>query len=187
MLEKSAGLSEMENPEKFSGHRLLFRDAFSLPLRRLVCRYGSNLSWCKKMEARVIYGVACAGIFAGILGLTIPSHVRDAKSGRPEISASQPSQGPSQIGLASFYDTPQKTASGEQFNPADLTAAHNTLRFGSRARVTNLKSGKFVSVRINDRGPYAGGRIIDLSKKAAQTIGIGEKGFARVEVTPEAR
>ncbi len=139
------------------------------------------------MEARVIYGVACAGIVAVILGLTIPSHVRDAKSGKPETSVSQSSQGPSQTGLASFYDTPQKTASGEQFNPADLTAAHKTLRFGSRARVTDLESGKSVSVRINDRGPYAGGRIIDLSRKAAQTIGIGEKGVARVEVTPEGR
>ena len=122
-----------------------------------------------------------------VLGLTIPSHVRDAKSGKPEISVSQPSEGPSQIGLASFYDMPRKTASGEQFNPADLTAAHKTLRFGSHARVTNLESGKSVSVRINDRGPYTGGRIIDLSKKAAQTIGIGAKGVARVEVTPEAR
>ncbi|MGO9546593.1 MAG: septal ring lytic transglycosylase RlpA family protein [Rhodomicrobium sp.] len=139
------------------------------------------------MDTRVICGVACAGILAVILGLTIRSHVRDAKSGKPEISVSQPIQGPSETGLASFYDTSQKTASGEQFNATDLTAAHKTLRFGSRARVTNIESGKSVSVRINDRGPYAGGRIIDLSKKAAQTIGIEEKGVARVEVTPEGR
>jgi rare lipoprotein A (peptidoglycan hydrolase) len=138
------------------------------------------------MNRRVIQGVAWVGMPALILGLLIPLHFRDTKSGKADASVSQSDQQPIQTGLASFYHLPgKKTASGEQFDPAALTAAHKKLRLGSRARVTNVESGKTISVRINDRGPYAGGRIIDLSKRAAEVIGIGSKGISRVEVQPE--
>jgi rare lipoprotein A len=75
-------------------------------------------------------------------------------------------------GLASCYSELQSTASGERFNPNELTAAHKTLPFGTRVRVTNRRNGKSVVARINDRGPYVKGRIIDLSWAAAQAIGM---------------
>lgn len=72
---------------------------------------------------------------------------------------------------ASFYDEPQATASGERFNPGALTAAHKTLPLGSRVRVTNRDNGDSVVVRINDRGPYVGGRCLDLSRAAMGAVG----------------
>ena len=82
---------------------------------------------------------------------------------------------PIQSGAASWYGPGfhgKKTANGERFNTNDLTAAHKTLPFGTQLRVTNERTGKSVVVRINDRGPYAHGRVIDLSKAAAQAVGI---------------
>ncbi|WP_242908319.1 septal ring lytic transglycosylase RlpA family protein [Actinomadura terrae] len=72
---------------------------------------------------------------------------------------------------ASYYWEGQMTASGEHFNPNELTAAHKTLPMGSKVRVTNTNNGRSVIVRINDRGPYAGGRCLDLSKAAMQQVG----------------
>ena len=80
-----------------------------------------------------------------------------------------------QSGKASWYGPGfhgRRTASGERFNTNDMTAAHKTLPFGTKVRVTNKKTGQSVVVRINDRGPYAHGRVIDLSKASARTIGI---------------
>ena len=71
---------------------------------------------------------------------------------------------------ASYYDEPQGTASGETFEPDALTAAHKTLPFNSLVRVTNPANGKSVTVRINDRGPYVGGRCLDLSRAAFAAI-----------------
>jgi len=88
-----------------------------------------------------------------------------------------------QIGTASYYKHGQMVASGAQFNPSALTAAHRTLPFGTRVRVTHLGSGRSVEVRINDRGPFIAGRIIDLSKAAAQVIGLTASGVARVSMT----
>src|SRR5215207_641977 len=82
---------------------------------------------------------------------------------------------PIQTGAASWYGPGfhgKKTANGERFNTNDLTAAHKTLPFGTQLRVTNERTGKSVVVRINDRGPYAHGRVIDLSKAAAEAVGI---------------
>jgi rare lipoprotein A len=95
----------------------------------------------------------------------------------------------SQVGEASWYGSfhhGRKTASGEIFDMNDLTAAHRTLPLGTEARVTNLENGKSVTVTVNDRGPYKNGRIIDLSRRAAQALGIKEQGVAtvRVEVAP---
>ena len=92
-------------------------------------------------------------------------------------------------GYASWYGpgfAGRKTANGEIFDPSKLTCAHRKLAFGTRVRVTNLDNGKQVVVRVNDRGPYARGRIIDLSHEAAKRIGMVEKGHVkvRVEVLP---
>ena len=85
-------------------------------------------------------------------------------------------------GLASFYGSPQQTANGEQFNPRALTAAHRTLPFGTKVRVTNVRSGRTVTVRINDRGPFVPGRVIDLSQAAAEELGMVGRGIAKVKL-----
>lgn len=85
-------------------------------------------------------------------------------------------------GVASYYWQPQQLASGGQFNPNAMTAAHKTLPFGTRVRVTNLGNGRSVDVTINDRGPYIGGRIIDLSKAAAGSINMQGQGVAQVRM-----
>jgi rare lipoprotein A (peptidoglycan hydrolase) len=85
-------------------------------------------------------------------------------------------------GIASYYWQPQPVASGGRFNPDALTAAHKTLPFGTRVRVTHGTNGRSVEVVINDRGPYIAGRIIDLSRRAAQVIGMTDQGIARVNV-----
>jgi rare lipoprotein A len=74
------------------------------------------------------------------------------------------------------------TASGEAYDPNDLTAASRTLPLGSTVEVTNPSNGRSVKVRINDRGPYVRGRSIDLSKRAAEQIGLTEKGVGRVKI-----
>ena len=88
-------------------------------------------------------------------------------------------------GMASYYGNElagNRTASGERFNPGQLTAAHRSLPFGSRVRVTNISNGDSVIVRINDRGPFAHGRIIDVSHAAAREIGMHRSGTARVKL-----
>ncbi|BFG69625.1 hypothetical protein KACHI17_05060 [Sediminibacterium sp. KACHI17] len=90
-------------------------------------------------------------------------------------------------GQASFYGAGdgfngKKTANGETFNKNKLTAAHKTLPFGTIVKVTNLSNGQSVKVRINDRGPFVKGRIIDLSEKAAKKIDMRTKGVAEVKL-----
>ena len=85
-------------------------------------------------------------------------------------------------GVASFYTEDQQTASGEKFNTNDLTAAHPTLPFGTRLRVTNVATGRSVTVRINDRGPYVPGRVVDVSHSAANALGMVESGIAKVKL-----
>jgi rare lipoprotein A len=85
-------------------------------------------------------------------------------------------------GLASFYTEGSETASGEKLDGNKLTAAHRTLPFGTRVRVTNVANGRSVTVRINDRGPFVGGRVVDVSHVAARTLGITERGLAKVKL-----
>jgi len=85
-------------------------------------------------------------------------------------------------GIASFYTEDQPTASGEKFDTRDLTAAHRTLPFGTRLRVTNVATGRSVTVRVNDRGPYIRGRVVDVSGTAANELGIVESGIAKVKL-----
>jgi rare lipoprotein A len=88
-----------------------------------------------------------------------------------------------QCGSASWYAMTSKTASGERANPNTLTAAHRTLPFGSKVKVENLKNGKSVVVRINDRGPFTGGRVIDVTRAAANSLGFVRAGTAKVRLT----
>lgn len=85
-----------------------------------------------------------------------------------------------QCGRASWYALHSKTASGERMNPSAMTAAHRSLPFGTKVRVTNKHNGKSVVVRINDRGPFIKGRVIDLSKGAAKQIGMISRGHASI-------
>ena len=90
-----------------------------------------------------------------------------------------------QTGLASWYGPRfhgRLTANGERYNQYALTAAHKTLPFGSRVRVTNLKTGQVIEVRINDRGPFIRGRVIDLSYAAARRVGVYKPGTAQVQI-----
>ena len=88
-------------------------------------------------------------------------------------------------GVASYYGNElagNRTASGERFDPGQLTAAHRSLPFGSLVRVTNMSNGDSVVVRINDRGPFSRGRVIDVSHAAAREIGMHRSGTARVKL-----
>lgn len=89
-------------------------------------------------------------------------------------------------GLASYFSREiagNRTANGERCDPDDLTAAHRTAPFGSLIRVTHLLSGRSVVVRVNDRGPFRGNRIIDISHAAARAIGMDRHGTSRVALT----
>ncbi len=96
-----------------------------------------------------------------------------------------PGMRPYQIGLASYYGRRfhgRRTANGERFDMYDLTAAHRVLPLGSVIRVTNVSNGRSVRVRVNDRGPYIRGRVIDLSYAAAYRLGMVRSGLARVQI-----
>jgi rare lipoprotein A len=85
-------------------------------------------------------------------------------------------------GVASYYTEGTKTASGEKFDTLEMTAAHPTLPFGTKLRVTNVASGRSVTVRVNDRGPYVQGRVVDVSYSAADALGMVGKGVAKVKL-----
>jgi rare lipoprotein A len=90
-----------------------------------------------------------------------------------------------EVGVASFYAGEhhhRRTAQGGRFDPHQLTAAHRTLPFGTRVRVTNLDNGRRVVVTITDRGPFRRGRIIDVSKRTARELGFVREGTARVRI-----
>lgn len=91
-------------------------------------------------------------------------------------------------GIAAYYATAfhgRRTASGATYDERELTAAHRTLPFGTRVRVTHLENGREVVVRINDRGPFTKGRVIDLSREAARRLDLIRDGIARVRLEPE--
>jgi rare lipoprotein A len=104
----------------------------------------------------------------------------------PTIEPAVPTESAATVingGVASWYGpgfAGRRTASGERFNPSEYTAAHRTLPFGSRVRVT--MNGRSVVVRINDRGPFHAGRVIDLSQAAAEQLGLRARGSGRVEL-----
>jgi rare lipoprotein A len=85
-------------------------------------------------------------------------------------------------GVASFYTEGQQTANGEKFDPNELTAAHPSLPFGTKLRVTNTANGQSVTVRVNDRGPYVHGRVVDVSYSAARALGMVGSGTAPVKL-----
>ncbi len=122
--------------------------------------------------------------------LTTGSIGKAGLDGRVQIAATGPrptGNGHSMTGVASYYWQGQMTATGERFNKRDLTAAHKTLPFGTRVRVTCVDTGRSVVVRINDRGPFKPGRVIDLSERAAEDIGMTGRGLTKVRLEVIAR
>jgi len=90
--------------------------------------------------------------------------------------------GPRMTGVASYYGSGEKTATGERFDPSGMTAAHRTLPFGTKVKVTRVDTGDSVVVRINDRGPFKPGRVIDLSEGAAKSLGMMSVGLTDVRL-----
>lgn len=120
---------------------------------------------------RMLTGIGCLAAVVSTGCVSSPNVIRT-----PQYEA---------VGLASYYSGKfhgRRTASGERYDMYGLTAAHPVLGFGSRVEVTNLNNGRKVRVRINDRGPFKKGRIIDLSYAAAERIGMLKRGVARVRV-----
>jgi rare lipoprotein A len=124
----------------------------------------------------VRHGSTPRGVSIGLAALLASGVIAGVASAGPSP--------PAQKGLASVYSdhlNGQKTASGERYDSRGLTAAHRTLPLGAEIRVTNLANGRWVQVRINDRGPHVQGRIVDLSSRAAAALGM-RTGVARVRL-----
>jgi len=127
-------------------------------------------------SSRAVAGERSSGatLLIGLLFLLAAACARNVRPG-----------GGGEEGEASWYGPGlygRKTASGEVLRPGTLTAAHRTLPFGTCLRVTNLENGRVVEVRVNDRGPYAAGRILDVSEAAARALGMHGKGVTRVRL-----
>jgi rare lipoprotein A len=134
---------------------------------------------------------ACApSPFGGTMSQrSVSDNSRSASLGAPRrLAALTPAPHPvrpqnTSNGLASFYDDEGTlTANGETFNPSAMTAAHPSLPFGTKLRVTNVTNGRSVVVRINDRGPFVPGRVVDVSVAAAEKLGMTEPGTAKVKL-----
>jgi len=143
------------------------------------------------MRSRIAHGLALLFCVAGLgatQGNSGSDHARSSPTQYKPVSATKSKSSkakPYQVGPASWYGSyfeGKETASGEPYNMYDLTAAHHTLPLGTYVKVTNLRNGRAVVVRVNDRGPVVDGRIIDLSYGAAQTIGMKNRGIQRVRL-----
>ncbi|MBJ6763213.1 septal ring lytic transglycosylase RlpA family protein [Myxococcaceae bacterium JPH2] len=136
------------------------------------------------MRGAVVLAVVC-GLLAGCASrVARPTPSEDASEGRVTTREKMPRTYLGE-GLASFYGPGlhgQRTASGERFDQQALSAAHRTERFGACVKVVNMENGRSVEVRINDRGPFVEGRIIDVSRAAAKALGMLDKGLARVRL-----
>ncbi|WP_412069878.1 septal ring lytic transglycosylase RlpA family protein [Rubrivirga sp. IMCC43871] len=117
--------------------------------------------------------------------VALVSHLDDAPEVEAELAPAAEAGTPIGTGLASYYGRElagNPTASGEPFDPSDLTAAHRTLPLGTRVRVTHERTGESVVVRVNDRGPFHGDRVLDLSRAAADAIGLTKRGTGTVSI-----
>src|ERR1700682_2893379 len=143
------------------------------------------------MRRRLAHGLAMAFLVASLGAAqgpnnseATPARARLVES-QPEIRKQASKKAPFQIGTASWYGSyfdGKPTASGEAYDMYDLTAAHPTLPLGSYVRVTNLRNGRAVLVKVNDRGPIVQGRIIDLSYGAAQVLKFEDHGLQKVRL-----
>lgn len=143
---------------------------------------------------RQIVLVACAACLP-LSGLSASAGADDSTAdsfvpiiAAPVIDIAEPASAPTRAiagGSASYYASKfegRPTASGERYRAGEYTAAHRSLPFGSKVRVTNPSTGRSVTVRINDRGPFTAGRVIDVSRAAAEELGLIARGHAPVEL-----
>lgn len=143
------------------------------------------------MRRRIAHGLMIALAIVGLRAAqgphnseasSVPSNTAQIK---PEVHKQAAKNSPYQVGTASWYGEDfegKPTASGEDYDMYDMTAAHPTLPLGSYVKVTNLHNGRAVVVKVNDRGPVVAGRIIDLSFGAAQALQFEHKGLQRVRL-----
>lgn len=165
-------------------------DAGARPTRNVIRLFavalaGALLASCARSPLVSNFGSPAASRQASLprdrtTSIVTNSHVAATKKHAALATASR-TQIASQ-GLASFYKEGTLTASGEKFDPHELTAAHPTLPFGTRLRVTSVSTGRSVTVRVNDRGPYVPGRIVDVSYSAADALGMVGRGVANVRL-----
>lgn len=139
------------------------------------------------MRGRIVHGLAVALLVALVAahGSISSSAVTSPKLRPAQAPQARHDVRPYQVGTASWYGDyfeGRPTASGEPFNMYDMTAAHLTLPLGTLVRVTNLRNRRSVVVRINDRGPYVDGRIVDLSYNAARVLRFDQQGLQRVRL-----
>jgi rare lipoprotein A len=131
--------------------------------------------------------VAVTAACVCLCAFTAPAFARDhhkVHSSKPASHSSHSSSSSKvRTGTASWYQHGRRTANGEHFKPDGLTAAHRTLPFGTRLVVRNRSNGRSVVVRVNDRGPFIRGRILDVSRGAARKLGKIRTGTARVDIT----
>src|SRR5271155_566892 len=143
------------------------------------------------MRGRIAHGLMIAFLIVGLGAAQGPNNSEASSAptravpAKPEIRSQTSKNQPYQIGTASWYGDyfdGKQTASGEDFDMYDMTAAHPTLPLGSYVRVTNLRNGRVVIVKVNDRGPVVPGRIIDLSYGAAQVLQFENRGLQKVRL-----
>jgi rare lipoprotein A len=180
--------------------RILFRKMFALvsdrdaPVGRRARAHISESVSSATLGAIAIMTISSASVVTGCgqvwspdFGLRSSNRIHAWRPGPHPIQSEGETIPSARIVKASWYGPGfrgRKTASGERFDPNQMTAASKTLPIGSIVHVTNLKNGRSVIVRINDRGPYVRGRSLDLSHGAAHEIGLTTAGVARVKVTP---
>jgi rare lipoprotein A len=143
------------------------------------------------MRRRLAHGLAMASLIVG-LGAAQGPNISEAKPApvsstpkKPEVRKQTDKTAPYQIGTASWYGEyfdGKRTASGEPYDMYDMTAASLTIPLGTYVRVTNLRNGRAVIVKVNDRGPVVPGRIIDLSYSAAEALQFRQRGLQRVRL-----
>src|SRR5271154_3087349 len=143
------------------------------------------------MHGSIAHGLMIAVLVVGLGAAQGPNNSEASSAPnravqtKPEIRNQTGKNQPYQIGTASWYGdyfVGKPTASGEDFDKYDMTAAHPTLPLGSYVRVTNLRNGRAVVVKVNDRGPVVPGRIIDLSYGAAQVLEFENRGLQKVRL-----
>ncbi|MGR9108022.1 MAG: septal ring lytic transglycosylase RlpA family protein [Gammaproteobacteria bacterium] len=150
--------------------------------RRLFVAVGMSLDY-RECHSR-FWRVALIGMLA-LVGCISDRPIEQSIRTSQEKSTPAPAPNHKEVGEASWYGPGfqgKKTANGETFNQNNMTAAHPSLPLGTKAKITNLKNGKKVEVRINDRGPYAGDRVIDVSRAAAKKLGMKNDGTTEVKI-----
>ena len=136
------------------------------------------------MKTNIIFALIIVGIIGCGPSIAYGDYVNSNGMSRKEIEAIK-NHPRVQIGVASYYGSKfhkKRTANGEIFNMYKVSAAHKTLPLGTKVRVINLENGRSLTMKINDRGPYVKGRVIDLSYKAAQKLGFVNQGTTKVRI-----